>query len=95
VEPLADLGLDDEPMALEAAPEAAPAEEFDSLPPPAEPEAEVLDWLEEPAAEAAPAEPLADLGLDDEPMALEAAPEAAPRKKSTRYRRPPSRKPKF
>jgi len=51
---------------------------IDSLPPPAGPEAEVSDWLEEPAAEAAPAEPFADLGLDDEPMAAEAAAEAAP-----------------
>ncbi len=81
VEPLADLGFDDEPMALEAAPEAAPAEEVGSLPPQtADPDDEVSDWLEEPEAEAAPAEPLAELGFDDEPMALEVASEDAPAK---------------
>ena len=73
-EPLADLGIEDEPMAAAAPAEAAPAEEFDELPPAAEEDVEVLDWLAEPAA-AAPAaepEPLADLGFGDEPPAAAA-----------------------
>ena len=77
---MADLGIEDEPLAAAMPAEAAPAEEFDALPPAAEEEAEVLDWLEESAA-AAPAaepEPLADLGIEGEPLAGVMPAEAAP-----------------
>ncbi len=82
-EPLADLGFDEEPMALEAAPEAVPDEEVDSLPPSAaEPEDVVSDWLEEPAAEAAPVEPLADLGFDEEPIGAGSGPRSCSRRRA-------------